>query len=141
MARGAILIIFVATTIGDKKMNKLAVAIAGFSMLFSLSQACHAEKMLSGDEIKALITGKTVYVVVPNSSTNWRQYYAADGSSARDNGQTSTWQVEGDIHCNTAAKNNPCLPIRDNGNGTYDRMKSDGSPAVTWTKIIDGKEF
>lgn len=121
-------------------MNKLAVAIAGFSLLFTLSQASHAEKMLSGEEIKALVTGKTIYVT-QGSSAQWRQYFAADGSSARDNGDTSVWHVEGDKHCNTAAKNNPCLPIRDNGNGTYDRVKSDGNPAVTFTKIIDGKEF
>ena len=84
-------------------MNKIATTLTVFSLLFSISQVCHAEKMLSGDEIKALLTGKTIYVT-PNGSTQWRQYFAADGTSARDNGEISDWTVEGDKHCNTVAR-------------------------------------
>ena len=120
-------------------MNKIATTLTVFSLLFSISQVCHAEKMLSGDEIKALLTGKTVYVTL-NSSTQWRQYFAADGSSARDNGETSEWSVDGDKHCNTAAATR-CAAIRDNGDGTYARLKPNGSTAVTWTKIVNGKDF
>jgi len=121
-------------------MNKIATAFAGFTLLFSFSQVSHAEKILSGDEIKALISGKTVYTSM-SSSSHWRQYFAADGSSARDNGEISDWSVEGDMHCNTAATSLRCAAIRDNGDGTYARLRPNGSPAVTWTKIIDGKEF
>lgn len=110
-----------------------------FSLLFSISQVCHAEKTLSGDEIKTLLTGKTVYVTV-NSSTQWRQYFAADGGSARDNGETSDWTVEGDKHCNTASATR-CAAIRDNGDGTYARLKPNGSPLVIWTKLVNGKDF
>lgn len=49
-------------------MKKFAVAGAGFAVLFSLAQASHAGKMLSGDEIKALITDKIIYVTIPNSN-------------------------------------------------------------------------
>lgn len=120
-------------------MKKLATTLAVFSLLLPVSQICHAGKMLSGDEIKALITGKTVYVSL-NSNTQWRQYFSADGSSARDNGETSDWSVEDGKHCNTAA-NLRCAAIRDNGDGTYARLKPNGSPAVTWTKIVNGKDF
>ena len=95
--------------------------------------------MLSGDEIKALLTGKTIYVT-PNGSTQWRQYFAADGTSARDNGEISDWTVEGDKHCNTVATTR-CAAIRDNGDGTYARLKPNGSTLVTWTKIVNGKDF
>ncbi len=120
-------------------MNKIATTFAMSFLLFSFSQVSHAEKMLSGDEIKVLLNGKTAYVTL-DSSTQWRQYFAADGSSSRDNGETSDWSVEGDKHCNTAAKLR-CAPVRDNGDGTYARLKPNGSPAVTWTRIVDGKDF
>lgn len=121
-------------------MKKIAFAFAGFALLFSLSQASHADKMLSGDEIKALVTNKTISVIY-SSSNQWRQYFAADGSSIRDNGETSTWNIDGDNHCNSASAKFPCAPIRDNGDGTYSRLKSDGSPIVTWTKFVEGKDF
>lgn len=120
-------------------MKKIAVSVAGFALLFSLAQASYAEKMLSGDEIKALVTGKTTYVTATNGK-KWRQVFNADGSSERDNGQKSEWHVEGDKHCNTAAVNYPCATIRDNGDGTYTRI-FEGKPVVDWTKIVDGKDF
>lgn len=121
-------------------MKKFAVAFAGFSLLFSLSQPSHAEKTLSGDEIKALVTNKTSDVVTVDGKS-FRQYFAADGSSVRNNGMSSTWYVEGNKHCNTAAVNNPCATIRDNGDGTYARVLDNGGVIVTWTKIVDGKDF
>lgn len=120
-------------------MKRIAMAFAGCVLFFSLAHASHAAKVLSGDEIKALITHKTV-LVVKTSSSQWRQYFAADGTSNRDNGEKSTWYIENDKHCNTAT---PllCAAIRDNGDGTYSRLQSNGDVAVTWTKIVDGKDF
>ncbi|MDP3421416.1 MAG: hypothetical protein Q8S10_10860 [Thiobacillus sp.] len=117
-------------------MKKIAV---GFALSFLLAQASHAGKVLSGDEIKALVANKTITVVL-SSSNQWRQYFSADGSSKRDNGENSTWYVENDKHCNTAAKL-LCAAVQENGDGTYSRLKPDGGPAVTWTKIVDGKDF
>jgi len=120
-------------------MKKHATAFAALTLLFSFSQPSHADKTLTGDEIKALVSGKTVYVS-SSSSTQWRQFFAADGSSDRDNGEKSDWYVENDKHCNTASSL-LCASIRDNGDGTYARLKPNGSPAVTWAKIVDGKDF
>jgi hypothetical protein len=118
---------------------KIATASACFVLLFSISQAGHAEKMLSGNEIKALVSGKTVHVT-KGSSTKWRIYHAPNGSAEVDNGETSDWSVEGDKHCNSGAPLR-CASIRDNGDGTYARLKPNGSPGVVWTKIVDGKDF
>lgn len=117
-------------------MKKVAV---GFALLFLLAQVSHAGKVLSGGEIRALVANKTITVVL-GSSNQWRQYFAADGSSNRDNGENSTWYIEHDKHCNTAAKL-LCAAIQDNGDGSYARLKPNGDPAVTWTKIVDGKDF
>jgi hypothetical protein len=127
--------VFVAFPLGEADMKKVAV---GFALFFLLAQASHAGKVLSGDEIKALITHKTVSVSA--GSNQWRQYFAADGTSLRDNGENSTWYVERDKHCNTAAQL-LCAAIRDNGDGTYARLKANGDPAVIWTSIVDGKDF
>lgn len=130
---------FVAIYLRGIMMKKIAVAFAGFTLMFSLTQASFAEKMLSGDEIKALVTNKTVDVTLTNKN-KWRQFFANDGSSDRDNGLKSNWYTEGDKHCNTGTSL-LCAPIRDNGDGTYSRLKDDGGVAVTWTKIVDGKDF
>lgn len=112
-------------------------ALAGFMLLFA--QTSLADKMLSGDEIKALISNKTVSVSAP--SADWQQYFAADGSSVRDNGQNSSWYIEDNKHCNTASAKFLCAPIRDNGDGTYARIKDNGDVIVSWSKIVDGKKF
>jgi len=105
-----------------------------------LVESASAGKLLTGDEIKALITDKTVSVTVPNGA-KWRQYFAPDGNSDRDSGEKSQWHVEDDKHCNTAAKKFPCAPIRSNDDGTCSRLKPDGGEAVKWTAIVDGKAF
>jgi hypothetical protein len=120
-------------------MNKHAIAVATFMMMFPLAQTSHAENMLKGGEIKALISGKTVDVSV-SGGPKWRQYFSPDGSSARSNGETSQWSIEEDKHCNTTAKTR-CAAIRANGDGTFARLKADGSTAATWSKIVDGKDF
>jgi len=120
-------------------MKKIAVRFAGFALFFLLAQGSHAGKLLSGDEIKALITHKTVLVTFTGSN-QWRQYFSADGASHRDNGEKSTWYIENDKHCNSAAQL-LCAAIQDNGDGTYARLKANGETAVTWTKIVDGKDF
>ena len=120
-------------------MKKRAITIAGFMMMFSLAATSHAEKILGGEEIKALISGKTVDVNIEGAA-KWRQYFATDGNSARSNGESSKWSVEENKHCNTAAKLR-CAAIRDNGDGTYARLKPDGGVAATWTKIVSGKDF
>lgn len=119
-------------------MRKEIVSSLAIASLWALSTPGMAGKLLSGDEIKALVSGKTVTVSAPKGG--WKQYFAPDGSSDRDDGEKSTWSVEGDKHCNSAASLK-CAQIQDNGDGTYARLKPNGSPAVTWTGFADGKQF
>lgn len=120
-------------------MNKIYAAGACLLLMSLIPLNSYAGKILSGDEIKELITDKTVFVTL-NSSTQWRQYHAANGESYRDNGNISDWYVEDNMHCNTAARL-VCAEIRDNEDGTYARLKNNGETAVIWNKIIDGKDF
>ena len=122
-------------------MKIITVVFASFALFFSLAQVSHAGKLLTGDEIKTLVTDKTLSVTVVSNGKQWRQYHAADGSSFRDNGETSKWHVEKDKHCSTAATYFPCALIQDNGDGTYARVQDNGDALVIWSKIVDGKAF
>ena len=120
-------------------MRKFLTRSIGVVAMLALAPASYAEKMLTGDEIKALISNKTVSVTHKNG-TQWRTYFAPDGKSVRNNGDSSEWSVEDNKHCSSTAKLR-CGAIRDNGNGTYSRLKPDGVQVVLWEKIVDGKDF
>jgi len=121
-------------------MRKGLMCCLGSLLVFSQVQAVYADKVLSGDELKALLTNKTVSVAVVGKSVKWRQYFGPDGKSNRDNGEESEWYVKDNKHCNSAA-NLLCASVRDNGDGSYSRLKPDGKPAVNWTNIVEGKKF
>jgi len=113
-----------------------------FLVLATTATAVQAGKTLSGDEIRTLISGKTVYVTQYGNGSRWRAYFSADGSaSLSDSFKQEAWHIdEQGQHCTTGFPL-PCAPIQDNGDGTYYRSKSDGSIASVWTKIVDGKDF
>ena len=117
------------------------VAVVMSLMLFTLSG--HAAKTLSGDEVKALITDKTVNVTRVKDGAQWKAYFGADGTSITSGAVSgeSTWHVDGEgRHCNEGVKLK-CAAVVDKGDGTYARVKPDGSPAVLWTEIVDGKNL
>ena len=112
-------------------------------MTMSLAAPGFAGQTLTGDQVKALITDKTVTVERVKDGATWKVYFAADGtsSSAGDVSGDSKWYVDGDgRHCNEGVKLK-CAPVVDNGDGTYARLKPNGSPAVVWTEIVDGKNL
>jgi hypothetical protein len=121
-------------------MKKIMMFCLGSLFAIAQVQAVYASKKMSGDEIKALLTNKTVSVALVGKNIKWRQYFGPDGKSNRDNGETSEWSVEGDKHCNTAAMLK-CAAVVDNGDGTYSRMKPNGEATVKWTNIVEGKQF
>lgn len=117
--------------------------LCGFALGFALlANPAFAQKMLDGDEVKKLIAGKTVHITHAKSGKQWRSYFAEDGKAFLDNsGQEESWEIDDKgRHCNTGVPL-MCAKIRDNGDGTYSRMKPNGEAAVTWTKIEDGKKF
>lgn len=123
--------------------NKTSVFFSSLLLsLALLAPAAHAGKILSGDEVKSLITGKTISVTHGASGAKWKAYFAADGSAALDNSANQeSWHIDDKgRHCNTGVPL-VCAPISDNGDGTYSRLKQNGDVAVIWTKIEDGKTF
>jgi hypothetical protein len=126
-------------------MNKRQKQYLIFPLILGLgiSTTVRAERILSGDEVKELITDKTVYVTRHRDGKQWKAYFFADGSAFLDvkDMKKDTWHIDKKgRHCNTGVRL-VCAPIQDNGDGTYSRLKPNGKKAVTWTKIVDGKDF
>lgn len=113
-----------------------------FLGLAAVVTPAQAGKTLSGDEVKALISGKTVHVTNNATGKKWKSHFAADGSASLSNStDVQTWHVDDKgQHCNSGVPL-VCAPIVDNGDGTYSRMKPNGTVAVTWTRIVNGKDF
>ena len=86
--------------------------------------AAVAAEMLSGDEIKATVAGKTIAGTMEGSGA-YAEFYAADGT-IRGKDYTGAWTVEGDAMCfQYGADPKTCWQVgRDGG-------------AVQWVK--DGK--
>ena len=125
------------------KYGKQFVLLAAALSLLLLATSGHAAKTLSGDEVKALITDKTVSVKRVKDGAQWKAYFGADGTSVTSGAVSgeSTWHVDGDgRHCNEGVKLK-CAAVVDNGDRTYARVKPNGSPAVMWTEIVDGKNL
>ena len=102
---------------GVKRMRtttRAAVAVAGLVGVVGTVIAAD----LTGDEIKATISDKTVYLECGATSTGGQGqgiiYYAADGTalykSARRGMLHGTWAVKGNISCTDwkEVPNNPC---------------------------------
>lgn len=99
------------------------------------------QRVLTSDEIKALISDKTVHVTRKHDGAQWKIFFGADGKSLSSDTGEGTWEVSGSgEHCNSGIKLK-CAKVVDNGDGTYSRLKPNGDVAVTWTKIVAGKEM
>ncbi len=117
------------------------VAAVGLS---AVTLPASSDQTLTGDQIKALISGKTLYVSNPKKGDSWKMYHGADGKSVDTRGGEGGWSIsDKGEHCNDLAKapGFKCAKVVDKGDGTYERVSDDGKLKVVWTKIVDGKDF
>lgn len=111
--------------------------------LFTIPLAAHSDDTMSGDQLKALINGKTVHVTVIKNGKTWSMYHAPDGKSYDSRGGEGKWYIsdQGE-HCNEAPKVKfKCGKVVDKGDGVYIRLNPSGDPIVKWSNIVDGKDF
>jgi len=123
------------------KFTFLSVALASTVILGGTTPAL-GNKTLSADEVKKLISDKTVHVTRKHDGKQWKIYFAADGKGYQSaDSAAGTWEVkENGEHCVTWAKLK-CAKVADLGGGQYARLNGNGDVAVTWTKIEDGKKL
>jgi Zn/Cd-binding protein ZinT len=122
------------------------IAISITTLIFMASPV-FAGDFMSADEVKALISGKTTYGKGLKKDFTVVTYFAADGTmdGTKDgNRRKGKWSVKGNgKQCVEFddGKNN-CRYIKDNGDGTYSKVKVKGSgkeiPTVLWESIKDG---
>lgn len=99
-------------------------------------------KKLSADEIKALITDKTVSVVRKKDGKKWKMFFGSDGKAWQGaNAPKGEWSLKGNKQCSHWV-NGParCAEIHDLGGGEYGR-KLGKKLFVTWTAFAEGKSF
>jgi len=115
-----------------------AIALLAFS-----SMNAYADEFLNADKIKALITGNTIEAKHLLKGFKFKVYFDNDGKTAlrnqKGNSQKTSYSFERNLHCIYWAGKDRCANIKDNGDGTYTRVMSNGKKVVKWTKITKGK--
>lgn len=125
---------------GHTKQLNIACLVLASALL---AMPARAETVLSSDELKALISDKTVAVTRARDGAQWKVYFAADGSQVSRgaiNRESRWWIDEDGRHCNAGVRLK-CAQVVDKGDGTYARIKRNGEPAVIWTSIVDGRQL
>ena len=100
-------------------------------LLAGLAHSSLASGQLSQDEVKALVTDKTVFAWHERGKYKYTNYFAPDGSvkqqTEKGKKNSGTWKVESDgglCVAWTGAIDTVCGPLVTVGNGTYKRMRS-----------------
>lgn len=110
-----------------------------------LSTPVWAGTQLNGEQIKQLVSGNTVLALNISQGTDYKNYFAPDGTMISRNESTGQvykdkrWRISdsGDICSQSAGKKETCGQVVDNGDGTYNRMDN-GSPRGVWKTISPG---
>jgi hypothetical protein len=126
---------------------KIKSIILTLIVTFGVSWQAQAGKVLSPDEIKALITGNTVHAEHLKKGFNFSVYFNEDGSVIRkwknDKLQDGKWFFKDNLHCINVGGGDKCASIEDNGDGSYKRLKNGKSNKhfITWKSIANGKDL
>ena len=114
-------------------------------LMLGISFQANAGNVLSADEIKTLIAGKTVHAKHEKKGFTFSVYFNEDGTAIRKwkDGeiQNGTYSFKGDMHCINVGDGDKCASIEDNGDGTYKRLKNGKKHFITWQEIVDGKDI
>ncbi|TNF92531.1 MAG: hypothetical protein EP297_13235 [Gammaproteobacteria bacterium] len=124
---------------------KVQSIITTFILMIGISFQANAGNVLSADEIKALITGKTVHAKHEKKGFTFSAYFAEDGSAIRKwkggELQDGKYSFKDNMHCINVGGGDKCATIEDNGDGTYKRLKGGKKHFITWQRIVDGKDL
>lgn len=124
---------------------KIQSVIVALVFMAGASFQANAGNVLSADEIKTLITGKTVHAKHEKKGFTFSVYFAEDGSAIRkwknDKLQNGKYSFKDNMHCINVGGGNKCATIEDNGDGSYKRLGGGKKHKITWMKVVDGKDF
>lgn len=131
-------------------MKNLLAGLSILPMYVAFSAVSHAAQ-LTGEEIRALVSDKTVYAYHEKKDFEITTYFAPDGTlkSVRNNEKyTGKWRIEGDTHCiqfNDPFSGQPrkdrCMYIEKDGD-TVKRIKETPNGKrihiITYRRFADG---
>jgi dienelactone hydrolase len=129
--------------IGNFKFNAMAdrrAWVATLSMFEEVFSVTEAER-ISGDVVRAIISGNTIDLEVPGKGTA-RAYLGADGTVTRKMGDAmaqGAWKINGDdaLCVQYAGTDERCGTVAYNGDGTYTRLDDAGTTFI-WKAISEG---
>lgn len=124
---------------------KIQSIIIALMLMVGTSFQANAGNTLSADEIKALITGKTVHAKHEKKGFTFSVYFAEDGGAIRKwkDGelQNGKYLFKDNMHCINVGGGDKCATIEDNGDGSYKRLKNGKKHFITWQEVVDGKDL
>jgi hypothetical protein len=109
-----------------------------------LSTSVPAGDTMSAEQLKALLVGSTVDAEHLKKGFTFKVYFDASGKAYRTDGGDiveTTYKIDNDgKHCLYWKGKDRCATVKDNGDGTYFRMK-DGKKSIKWSNIQKGKHI
>ncbi len=108
-----------------------------------LSANAHAVEALDAEAVRQLVTGNTVHGLRADGETQ-KNYFAPDGRTYRQIGSKiieGTWRVNDDGTQCVDGMPGGCARIVKNGDGTYERVTTDGRTRLKWSAVVKGKDF
>ncbi len=106
--------------------------------LFGVSLTVSAGDFLTGDAIKATVSGKTLIWEHLKKSKSGKSYYSEDGKLvgiSNGSAREGSWKVDGDKLCVSWGK---CMPLESDGKGGFYKVKGGSKRVVHITAIEDG---
>lgn len=103
------------------------------SLLLLGSTTLSAAEYLNGDELTAMVSGKTAYCQHLSRPSSGRTYFAPDGTMhgiRRGEARQGTWYVEDDTLCTDWGKRPVCSRYQGDGEGGHYKFKLDGKKIV-----------
>ena len=122
---------------------KKSIALLGLMLISGM--ACAAAP-LTGDQIKALLSGNSAAGFADALGKDYTAYYGADGKLVQDLGKgkrrQGTWKVNDNNFCTQfPTEQERCTKVMPADNGEYVRMKDDGMVTNTWKKFYKGNAY
>lgn len=122
-------------------IRTLVTTVAFCAAAYSASNAAQAH--LDAKELRELIVGNTVHGEnlrrIP-----FKSFFDPNGTFFTEFAGmllTGTWTIRSDgTLCLTTVVGNPCGPIRESADGTYERI-ADGTPPAKWLKVTAGNSL
>ena len=130
-------------------MAKVKIVAMGLVVGLGASSWVSAGEEMSGEQIKAMMSGNTAYGKHTRKDKHGYSFRRADGTfvgwNNEDGRRSGTWGVQGNKYCRTPeGEENRCFELSDNGDGTYNMYFQPGNLVMprkhvwTWTKVVPG---